>query len=844
MFWNAQTKRLSDELFHPNYPAAFEDIEIQSWFNVRQAAVPRPSKVPTDLTHQMRELCKRGGSLFTSLVHPPQSQSQPIAEQEQPDPEKESKQEPSHPEPKRRKTRTKEEIEQEKQIKADNKRKREETQAANKAQRLASGQKRDRQKRPKNERELAAYGALATEQEKVAFNRKWKILRVIQEEHEDAATRAQAFRCLPTEPDADILIQAWKEREKPIPKSPKPVNSKSMRRRALQDESKGVFRDQERTVDQYMSELEAAAPLSSSETWTLRLRLRPTAQQRKFLRCLFEAHRYTYNRCVTWMQDTEVWRQRRMNQFTVDSVPLNDLCTYILHEPNTPAHVRAMCHNQRQTATREFQQTFRAVKKKPGAKMHWKQKNMPRETVSIISRGVSFNNSGCRIWPDTMLKFGITTPIQLRAENHKNQEIHSKQWARLQQGLERKQDEDQDQHNNDETVFLHPLFDCKIQYDRGSRRYDVLMPIERTRRPLCLSEERIIALDPGVRTFLTGYCPSGSVLEFGHGDEKRLIKLAHHSDKLQSQIATEQNAKRRKRLRAARLRLLTRLRNLRNELHWQTANLLCKKFDVILLPRLATKRMIANETRSTKKDTKKNKKKNDTDTKKEAKRKTDTSATKKDTNGRKKRNTDARKEAKRKNSTKQDKDEQKTEYTKKVTKKAWPKNATKPTQTIDHDEPPKKRMRTHTRIEDTTNENEIVKEMETTKNTDVMNEAPRTSQNKRKQRQARPKISKDTKRKMGLLSHFSFRSKLIAKAKQHGKLVLIVNEAFTSKTCTRCGWQNDQLKGSKLFYCRCCGLVGDRDTCAARNILIRASCVVETAPTNKLRTVEKGSALP
>ena len=49
-----------------------------------------------------------------------------------------------------------------------------------------------------------------------------------------------------------------------------------------------------------------------------------------------------------------------------------------------------------------------------------------------------------------------------------------------------------------------------------------------------------IALDPGVRTFMTGYDPTfGHVFEFAQDDHKRLVRLALRCDKLYSKIATE-----------------------------------------------------------------------------------------------------------------------------------------------------------------------------------------------------------------------------------------------------------------------------------------------------------------
>ena len=52
--------------------------------------------------------------------------------------------------------------------------------------------------------------------------------------------------------------------------------------------------------------------------------------------------------------------------------------------------------------------------------------------------------------------------------------------------------------------------------------------------------------------------------------------------------------------------------------------------------------------------------------------------------------------------------------------------------------------------------------------------------------------------------------------------VIICNEAYTSKTCSNCGFINPELKGDKVYNCKICKLSIDRDINGARNILLRA----------------------
>ncbi len=81
------------------------------------------------------------------------------------------------------------------------------------------------------------------------------------------------------------------------------------------------------------------------------------------------------------------------------------------------------------------------------------------------------------------------------------------------------------------------------------------------------------------------------------------------------------------------------------------------------------------------------------------------------------------------------------------------------------------------------------------------------------------KISSKTTRSMLGWAHGDFRSRLVSKAEEFAKTVIIQDEAYTSKTCSWCG----NLQNVKHIYkCKSCGVKMDRDENGARGILIRA----------------------
>lgn len=84
------------------------------------------------------------------------------------------------------------------------------------------------------------------------------------------------------------------------------------------------------------------------------------------------------------------------------------------------------------------------------------------------------------------------------------------------------------------------------------------------------------------------------------------------------------------------------------------------------------------------------------------------------------------------------------------------------------------------------------------------------------------KINSKAARSMVTWSHYTFREMLKAKAELFPWVTVVeCDEIFTSKTCGYCGEINWNLGSSKVFRCRKCKYVADRDVSAARNILIR-----------------------
>jgi len=104
---------------------------------------------------------------------------------------------------------------------------------------------------------------------------------------------------------------------------------------------------------------------------------------------------------------------------------------------------------------------------------------------------------------------------------------------------------------------------------------------------------RVVALDPGVRTFNTAVDSKGIVTEFAPGDVGRIYRLCHHMDVLQSKAFDRATgSKKRYRLRKAWYRSIKRVKDLVADVRNKTAKHLVTNYDVIFLPEFNTKEMV------------------------------------------------------------------------------------------------------------------------------------------------------------------------------------------------------------------------------------------------------------
>ena len=142
------------------------------------------------------------------------------------------------------------------------------------------------------------------------------------------------------------------------------------------------------------------------------------------------------------------------------------------------------------------------------------------------------------------------------------------------------------------------LLDCRLVLDNG--RYFLVCPYKE-RHHVAETQGRVVALDPGIRSFLSFFSET-SCGWLGRGDFGQIQRLCTHLDNVLSDLS-KTKGKRRQRLRKAAARLRVKIQNLVDELHHKAARYLVDNFDIILLPTFETKNMVKRGTRKIRKKT-------------------------------------------------------------------------------------------------------------------------------------------------------------------------------------------------------------------------------------------------
>ncbi|WP_009990799.1 RNA-guided endonuclease InsQ/TnpB family protein, partial [Saccharolobus solfataricus] len=82
------------------------------------------------------------------------------------------------------------------------------------------------------------------------------------------------------------------------------------------------------------------------------------------------------------------------------------------------------------------------------------------------------------------------------------------------------------------------------------------------------------------------------------------------------------------------------------------------------------------------------------------------------------------------------------------------------------------------------------------------------------------KSLRSLRRRLSDVAFSELRDLIKYQLEKYGKKLILVNPAYTSKTCAKCGYVKEDLSLSdRVFVCPNCGWIADRDYNASLNIL-------------------------
>lgn len=289
---------------------------------------------------------------------------------------------------------------------------------------------------------------------------------------------------------------------------------------------------------------------NKSDFKTLKIRIQPTKEQKKILNNWNDTHRYLYNKVLSHIKEHKEYVFEPLRDLFVSYNTKSGINQNVkLWELETPKEVRASAIRELCSA---FKGAFTNLKNKNinSFNMSFRKKKDKKFCFGIEHSAIKIINGQVEIYSSYFDKKKINPGIRVGKRSPKNFNVEH---------------------------------DSKVYCKNG--KYYLLIAIPNYTRQFPKTHNTI-ALDPGVRTFQTGYSTS-EVVSFRR--DSILI------DKLKKKIATLQKYKSNKYIQ----KHYDRISNITDNLHYQTINNLTNNYYNVLLPSFESQEMIGNLGKST-----------------------------------------------------------------------------------------------------------------------------------------------------------------------------------------------------------------------------------------------------
>lgn len=325
---------------------------------------------------------------------------------------------------------------------------------------------------------------------------------------------------------------------------------------------------------------------------TRKIRFYPTTEQKKLFHKCFGAHRFFYNRAIACI-----------NKRYDDKKKVFETMTHCVHctKPKLPNSWCCEAHKDRPIPWKlnitlpSIRGDVMTADKHVTNNMKW-QTDVPYDTrqLAIKDAITAYKASVTNLKQGNILKFDLK--YQQRTSRRvfwMNKDALNKNNNRVKIFQTRLKDDCQLRFRKSDIKRLPSSInhDAKIFYDRGAYYLIVSLDVSKCET----TSTKTIALDPGVRTFQTGYSPEGIALKIGTRQIALIKKLHTRIDHLRS-VCSKCSVRKTRHNIKLRLQLLERkITGVIDDMHNQTISLLTQNFKTILLPTFGTQQMLQKD---------------------------------------------------------------------------------------------------------------------------------------------------------------------------------------------------------------------------------------------------------
>jgi len=140
--------------------------------------------------------------------------------------------------------------------------------------------------------------------------------------------------------------------------------------------------------------------------------------------------------------------------------------------------------------------------------------------------------------------------------------------------------------------YIKPDMDCKIQRSKFGE-YFLIIPYVCKPKPLVTKPKNPVSVDTGIRKYATTYAPNArESFMIGNRWATRIMDILFLIDKLQSVVSKEKDSNKRKVIKRKIISLRKKIHYLKSEMMFKIADFLVKRYDLIMIPKLDTKRLV------------------------------------------------------------------------------------------------------------------------------------------------------------------------------------------------------------------------------------------------------------